>query len=402
MKNNYSISGGALYFSLQMSVFILFILSAFVGWVYLHRQMGSAAVEKIEAQQAARSLIYDHLGRANKTTKSALISFPYGLFDVLLTKKEEVPTVAMIGPVAYDPKTVMYLPDQGQNLYVGKTVDIEGDLYTAKAGMRSTHLGKWHRQNPSPKRNYNLKISQDQLPQLSANVTERIAHLLNPQRWTQSAFPYDQKSFKNSFYAPLHIIEINRPTRLENIELAGHIWLRSTAPITIAASAKLHDILLTAPQLYFEGGVNGQLQAFASQKLHLGKNSQFHYPSVLWLADQSAFQSTASPPFFIGSDTLVEGIIGYTKKDKDPPKGVALSLGTKSSVYGQIYCSGILSTSATIVGSVFTQELGVLYQGVLYKHHLLYGGLSPDLKHSTSGGLPFALSTKKKILQWLY
>lgn len=406
MKNkSFLLPAGALYFTLQLSVFILLILSAFVGWVYLNRQIRNQAEKKISAQQQARSLIRE---TARNTTdlltleNEVLTASPFGLFEVVQTKAGQVPTVALLGMRERNAETILYLPNQGQNLYIGKEVDLIGAIQTAPAGLRTTHLGNNNKQNQTANLDFQLQQSQKQLPPLSAQLTGRIERLLDPQQWEQSAFSFNQQSFTNSFFAPLHIVEIDRPTRLENIELAGHIWLRATAPITVAASAKINDILLTAPKIYFEAGFKGRVQAMASEALQVRENCQFQYPSVLWLAQKKPLENSGTPPFSIGHKSNVGGLIGYTQKGHYNGSGVALSIAPETSIYGRVYCSGILSTAATVVGSVYAQELGVLHQGVLYKHHLLYGGLLKDVHHTTSAGLSFAAPNTKKVLQWLY
>lgn len=405
MKSKITLNAGALYFALQLSVFIVLILSAFIGWVYLNQKIKQNAIKFMSIETQAREELITNLGPLNfpqQALEEEVNIIPYGLFEVYSNKKSTAQAVALVGSKEKDPKTILYLPNNGQSLYLGKGINLRGSIYMSQAGTRPSNLVFSSSQEKDFTLHYTLQESRSNLPVLSLSVKEEINRLLLPEQWNENAFQFEHKSIANSFFNPLYIIEINKETRLEHIELLGNIWIRATAPLTIAASAKIYDVIISAPRIKFEKGFNGRLQAFTSATLEVNENSKFHYPSVLWVAKQNPTENNFNPHLRIGAGSEISGVIGFTQKDLTENRGIDLVLEEKTQVYGRIYCNGFLSSSTRLVGSIYTEDIGFYYEGVLYRNHLIHGSLSNDIHHTSSADLPFETSTNKKILQWLY
>ncbi len=187
--------------------------------------------------------------------------------------KGEVKSGAMIGQTPQNKNLAFFLPDQGNALYLGINTPIRGEIYAPISGIRPTGIGQG---NKKIKHDYLLKKSALSLPRITSSLIKQLDTLLNPSLWYRSGQSTIPVKSINSFFTPTLTIDLNVPTTLDEIRLIGNIWIRSTAPITIGASCKLIDVVISAPIISFEEGFSGQVQAIASERIEVA--SACHFP----------------------------------------------------------------------------------------------------------------------------
>ena len=118
---------------------------------------------------------------------------PYGLFEVYSNKKSTAQAGALVGPKEKDPKTILYLPNNGQSLYLGKGINLRGSIYMSQAGTRPSNLGFSNTQEKDFTLHYTLQESRSNLPELSHYVKEEINQLHLPEQWNENSFKFEKK-----------------------------------------------------------------------------------------------------------------------------------------------------------------------------------------------------------------
>jgi len=406
---NKNVKSASLPFVIQLSFFILLILSGFVAWVYFTEQVKSKDRLSILQEKNHRSLFLEKI-KTNISPKADTISTfknsrLYGLFNLYElgldnTKKK----IALIGNVPLFPKTGLYLSDKGNSLYLGKNTTLNGEVYVSSSGIRPTNIGYEKEKTREPSHIYTLKKSQVFLPKIASELIQNISTLLQPKLWNTAGNILLDSTLKNSFYEPQLYIEIDTPKTLDNVELIGNIWIRSTAPLTIGANAKISDIIISAPKIYFKKGFKGRLQAFASEQIYVEENCSFAFPSVLWTQTSKKKQSADSfPSLVLESGTHLEGYLGfYPINTSSTNPAIDVKIYPEVDINGVIYCEGLLSMEGRVAGTVFTSGLGVQRQGVLYKNHFVKGQIDASKRSFAALDFSFQQKTNKKVLQWLY
>lgn len=399
MKKNKPLPAGALPFVLQLGLLFMFLISGFIAWVYMSNLSKQKYVNEIQHENEIRKQItaFTHLKNNNKNQNLKISR--YGLFD-LITTFNTTPAAALVGPSSKDVFHSLYLPNRGNTLYVGEAVSLVGNLSISPAGLRPTHLKK-ESSISSGARQYQLFESDYDLPQIDSITYHNLNKMVQFKQWGNLASPLVENIIQQSFFDPLYIVELDRSFRLTNVYYAGHIWLRSTEPIHISAEAKLYDIVISAPEIYIEAGFQGRIQAFASKYINVSDQCFLQYPSVIWVNQIDTLEDNI-PAIDIGHDSNVQGFIGFTKRKNNSAQKREIVLGSNSKVYGRIYCQAMLESAADITGTVYTQDLGVVHQGTLFRHHLLEGSIRAEKSLYPSTELPFIASNEKKIIQWLY
>lgn len=397
-------SGASLQYVLVLSFFILTLLSGFVGWVYFTSRIKIESSQQIEKEKSNRNLLLRSAKGSSPLNgdEKKFFSQEYqnGLFQVFVRNENGIKNAAFVGCKPIYSDVSLYLSDRGNTLYLGTNASISQKIFAPSTGIRMTTSGS---QGARKIHSYSIERSETILPTLDFFFLKSLDSIVRPNLWKPSTEILTQKKLSNSFFEKQIRIEVNEPTTLSDIELIGNIWLRSTAPITISSSVKIVDVIISAPTIIFEKGFKGQLQAFASERIEVGVDCHFTYPSVLWVQTiPSIIARLDTQLISISENVKLSGFVGMYKENLDPLSVPKIYIKPTANINGIIYCSGALALEGKVWGTVFTNDLIFQDEGVLYKNHFVNGEI--DVGKRSYASLDFCFNKKgtKKVIQWLY
>ena len=412
-----------LQYVLTIGLLSIMLLSGFVGWIYYVVQIKRVQETGIEVQKRIHELmlylpneIEIPLGEKQMLTDSIGINTTlglerrfHGIFNWYgingIVNKKAYHKSAFYGNVSLNPSMSLMVPNNGRTLYIAGKAELSETVYTSGGGIRSSSIGGTN-SNFSSKQigQLNIKKSEEELPQIATDLKQHLRKLVDDRLWSPQEFTQEQGSVVHSFSKPLKIIEFNEFKSLAAIQFIGNVWIRSTFPIEIQASAIIKDVLITAPEITIEDGFIGQFQAIASKSIHVGKNCSLQYPSVLWVKElDSISPNIGRPRISIGSNSNVLGYVGYEQNNSDENQRVPdLYIEDQATVYGQVYVMGNTELKGEIHGSLYTKDIVAYHQGVLYKNHLFNGKILIDERVSEFVDFRWENPQKQKIMQWLY
>jgi len=339
------------------------------------------------------------------TIENTIRSSYFGLLEIYSQRRELkgkiVEDFAYVGH--HDPSEVsLYLKNTSSfPLYVVGNSSIMGDIMIPASGLKIGTLGS---KGFTGKLNvYNQKVSQEKLPKIKPELRRQLDKLLNKDVVDKIPFFHFTKGdqIERSFGDPTLILNISNLSVLENITLIGNIEIHSDQPIYISNSAKLYDVVLSAPSIEIESFTKGQFQAVASKKIKVGKNCFFNYPSVFWVHDNT--EKSDSVSFVLEQGTVFKGIMGLTVKN---PKSdyylPSLVFHSNTNITGQVYSELPVALHGNLFGSLFTEKIVSTYQNKLYINHMIDGNILGKLRPTEFAGILFEESRPNVIVKWLY
>jgi hypothetical protein len=162
------------------------------------------------------------------------------------------------------------------------------------------------------------------------------------------------------------------------------------------------NALFYAPKIIIEDGFTGNLQAFASDTLIVGKKCKFDFPSVL-----AVYRTKTSGKIIrlsMGEEVTCMGILLAVQEGKDPDKRMDVILSKADLVCGQVYSQGTLELQGTVFGSVYTSKFIVHTPSSLYENHLLNAQINVSKLPDEYVGISIEgekTGENKKIMKWL-
>ncbi len=422
------LSAGALQFTLYIAIVIALLITAFILLVYAHKRFSITTDFIIETtQNVDKGILYalQNTITLNDTTSINLSDQDYkslnayrnywGAFEkvtaVASIKKTRFVKTALIGGIQPDTEPIaLYIKDNNKPLVVVGNTKIEGKAYLPRQGIKPGTIAG--RSYYGSQLIYGTTTTVSNFPQLF-NQTKAQLHQLKHQLSTVSQNQFLNialgRAFVNSFLDPMQIVFSNTQIDLSEIELTGHIVVKSLTKITVDNSTKLKDVLLIAPEIEIKNEVKGNFQAIASKQLIVGNNVELSYPSALilnetltpQLQNNLAHQHIQNHQITIAEQSVIKGVVVYLGQPKPNNHKVQLKLNEQAKVIGEVYCNQNLELLGQVTGTVYTnnfiaKQLGSIYQNHIYNGTILASDLSQEYV-----GLTFQ-NSKKGIVKWLY
>jgi hypothetical protein len=132
----------------------------------------------------------------------------------------------------------------------------------------------------------------------------------------------------------------------------GNFVLKAKDSIRISKNVVLEDVILMAPQITFEEGFNGTVQAFATKGIELEENVVLNYPSVVGVFNQSREEGTIK----IKKNGKISGAIVLYGNSFETINKNNIEIDADGLIIGDIYCSGKLFLKSKVYGSVYTNN----------------------------------------------
>jgi hypothetical protein len=345
---------------------------------------------------------------SDNTSKITAQKELWGFFDIIyLTGQVKNYSKKQIYQTGVDldrqEKIALYMADENKYLTICGKSELTGNCYLPKSGIRRGYIeGKTY----SGKNLVNgiTKTSKTELPQTDKKILEKISNYLSDFKpdsldsVLNVSVLLKKRKVINSFAGKTIYFISNDGILLSNKEIAGNIIIISSIGIKVQKNCRLNNIILAAPRIVFNDRFTGQLQAFATDTLIVGKNCIFFYPTALSIINDNVNNCY----FQIFEKSAIDGII-YITQDKKAQRLPLLIIDSEVSFNGQLYCNGIVKLKGAINGSLYCKRFILETRSSIYENHLLDNRINRNKlsKHFAGINLTDSSGFQTKIIQCL-
>jgi hypothetical protein len=263
-------------------------------------------------------------------------------------------------------QAALYLRDNNQPLALaGKTI-IKGDVFLPRAGAKRAYIN-------------GQGFSEMQLFEGKQQQSKRYIPKLNETPFLP-IIKYLVKGFPNSnarlsdtlrqpFYENTTIIHDNI-IYLDKQYIKGKVMLMADSLVYISPNSYLENVIIIAPYILIDKGFKGQIQAFASKFIRVGKGVTLTYPSITMVL-KTAETPTITQNIIVEKNAIIHGLVGVYQFNKtDLPSIPSLALQENTTVIGQVYSNEKLYLQGNIFGNVTCAGFRVQAAASIYDNHL--------------------------------
>jgi len=333
----------------------------------------------------------------------------WGLFEkrtsVAKHKKIQFTKIGLVGQIDEN-RPALYLKDNQRPVIIAGNAKISGTTYLPEQGIRMGNIygNSYHRDNLIYGKQ---KKSSSTLPALDSELQQQIKMLTQPfyEPQGEEVLYKEGMVLKNSFKEETVIIKGN-VLNLDEIVLSGNIIIWATDKISVSVNSQLNDVILVAPEIIIQDWTKGNFQAFASNRIWVGKGCELFYPSALVVHKKSQKKENKkgnpTTDIFIDSNTVIRGVVLHQDMGEANKFLPQIKVDKNAKIIGELYCSNNLELKGSVNGSVTTGNFIALENGSIYQNHL-YNGIINSLSLPIEyAGLQYKGSINNGIMKWLY
>lgn len=420
MQFNRKIKAGSLQFVLFISATVTVLLLAFVLLHHTHSIFYKKTSKTIEVIKKANMGI-QYAMEQNLPLNDSVVLNPrwggdvevsvlksyWGVFEkygvVSKFQKNQFIKTALVGSGLGDDFPALYLKDNDRPMIIVGTSKIIGDAYLPKQGIKpGTINGQFH-QYTSPVYG-EIRRSTSSLPALDIAFKNQLNQLLN----SNVGFLSDNRvhfsehmKLANSFESPTQYI-YGDVLRLSDVDIQGNVLIKATVQIMVNAKSNLKDVVLVAPKIDIGNGFKGTLQAFASEKINVGKGAILEYPSTIVVdkGNVSNPEDGQDSNIVIEKGATIRGSVSYFENIEKKSFVPQIVISLNASVFGEVYCEKNLELKGSVVGNVITDSFIAMENGSVYQNHLFQGTINASLLPKQYVGL--LLNEEKAVAKWVH
>ncbi len=423
MKRHAKIKAGALQFVVFTSVVIAILLAAFVSLTHTYsffKKQSYTVVNTIKnADEGVQYALVKNL-KMNDTTQIPVSEESisnirvhqryWGAFEQVtsvstIKNKTFIKTALIGGQFSLKDRAALYVQDQNKPLILVGNTRIEGTAYLPEKAVRPGNIGGTAYYGSSLIYG-NIRKSHGQMPQLAPELPAHL-NILTRQGFDFKGdivpAPQPGGSLINSFTNPVKYLYGPGNIDLAGLKISGHIIIYAENKIVVPATARLKDVVLVAPEIEIQDGVNGSFQAIASKYIHVGKQVSLQYPSALILKEEEHQHTEEEKEYriTIAGQSSIKGVVLFWGEEKKNNFSAQVEVASGAVIYGELYCNQNLKLKGTIHGSVYTSNFIETRLGAVYQNHVFDGIISGDQLPEAYAGLSFK-NTTKGVIKWLY
>jgi len=402
------IKASTLQLVLVVAVIIVILLFAFISLMYYQQKAAikqSNYTENIYKNHQVYAYLknvdipYGHTDTLDFFTNVSVKKKQWGCFELLSVKtntnKASFEQIALMG-AANTTKNALYLKNNNQQLILVGNTKITGNTALPNVGVNSGYInGISYAKN---KLIYGeIMHSESKLPFLKNK--EKIHTFLA--RYAQDSigtFDLEDGSIhRQSFTKNTLVHKNNGPIDIVHTNLIGNIIIASDTLIRVHANSKLQDVILIAPKIEILPNFNGNIQAFATEKILIHEKSQLAYPSALILLDHS---KKSIGTIDISKETTFKGVLSYLSNSDSANYAAQIRTATDTEIFGEVYCEGNFELRGQVYGAVYTHNFMVNHKGTIYINHLFNALINSEKLSKNYAGLEFNTPIKS-VAKWL-
>lgn len=400
LKKIYSkkIKAGSIFYALVLSLLVGMISTAMITLTFSNRFLDQKNDLREQLQRNAASGIQLLLSTGkNKGTPTVMDLFGIGLDSVFLEKKEwgvfsvglstafqETSSglqihqeVVQLGALPSDENhSALYLEDHNKPLVVTGETYIKGLSYLPETGVKPGAIN-------------GISYSGDKLIHGTIRKSEAYLKALDKnsiqsliQHFDLSATHDIRDSITQSFAQEAIVIR-DSVLFFENQILKGQVIIVADSLIYIGKNAQIEDALFFAPYLFIEDGFSGNLQAFATKLIEVGKSVRLKYPSVLGL--MKIQNNKKEPAMNIGMSSHIKGLV-FIHNHYENKKHPRLKINKNTLIDGQVFAECPVELQGDVFGNISCKSFFLRYGASSYSNYLL------DVEINYSKRSPYYLS----------
>ena len=359
------------------------------------------------SHQSNASQVVDLFGDGNDSV--SLSKRPWGAFEIITStaihRGELFEKRCLVGSSAATTEKPLglYLANMNRPLKVCGKTEIRGTSFLPKAGIERAYI-EGQTYNGEALHYGTKKESQGRLPELSQAFIQHNQDYLsgeqNPLDSAVSFYSFSKDSIQHSFGHRTILCDEKEAIALNHGRFEGNMIFRSKQRIFVGSEAQLENVILYAPEIIFEDGFYGQVQAYASESITTGNNCTFSYPSVLAVFHEQKEDGEAS--IGMGEQNVLEGIVIAHQQSVGPRFQPLIQVGLESHISGQVYSSGLTELKGIVHGSLYTQKFTLKTNSGIYENHLLNAVIDGEAISKNLAGCDLVNApTNQTIIDWL-
>jgi hypothetical protein len=364
------LNGGALLFSLVISLLILVLISSIISINYYHSVKYAYNVQlnrlKNNVESATNLALagpesteekenhIDLFGSGKDSVK--IRQWNFGLFDgfeveghyksVLINKK------ALAG-IESGNSSVFYLCDHGKAISMSGKTELYGNIYFPKSGYQSGYISGNSLQGEPMK---GIKYISKEFPQADKTLEEKIASILkgetNSDSIANNGSLSENDSIINSFSNPTLNILVSGDITLGNKFIDGNVLIRCSGKIKVKKTAQLNNVILVGRCVEFEKETQATIQVFATDTIFTEEKCRFGYPSVFVVAQEK----NRPAALIMGKENEFTGTVVGLRDKYNVNQPFSFKMGDASIINGQIYFAGPACLNGEINGEVYIEK----------------------------------------------
>ncbi|RXG11384.1 hypothetical protein DSM03_11721 [Leeuwenhoekiella aestuarii] len=424
----HKVKAGALQFTLFIGVLVILILGSFVLLSYTHQRFKDQSDLLQETIQLAdQGVIYALNSKRPLNSEFSAIEYPnlksfqeiaivsqsWGIYELVksraVSKNYQFERYALIGgKKAIENRQALFLANTYAPLVVVGSSQITGNAQLSEYGLKPGNMGSAYFKGSRLIDGTISTHTREELPEFPEFFQNNVASLFKIYPRNDEVINYNRKSIYNSFKAETKWVFESQNLLLQD-SILGNVIIKSEKQITVGSEAYLSNVILIAPEIAIESGVNGNFQAFATEKIIVGSKVKLKYPSALVL--QVGKRSLQNPGSIanqqevntinIGSNSMIKGSLVFLGNEPNINYEPELFIDTGSELFGDIYCEQNFELKGSVFGSVYTKAFIARDFGSVYRNHLYNGIINVGNLTQEFVGLPVQ-NTQKGIAKWVY
>ena len=295
-------------------------------------------------------------------------------------------------------KSALYLLDQGRPVtFAGNTL-VKGIAYLPEAGAKRGWVDGKNFEREKMVEGETRK-SESRLPELNKVFLQKMLKAIDFKGKHIVNLPLPKDSLKVSFFQSTQRFHRSRkPLVLNSISAKGNVVFSSDTLIVIGPNVHLENVILVAPNIKFEDGFKGRVQAFASDSIIVGKNCHFKYPSALALLEIDSVDNR--PMIQIEAGSRLEGSLLQYVSFLDGSLATTF-ISKEAVIEGVAYTDGLISLEGSVFGSLICNKFLLSKPSGTYENHLLDCTLDRTKLSKYFLMSPLFLDKKKDIVSWM-
>lgn len=415
-----NLKAGALYYA----VFITFMVSLISGFLLLNAYVNNLFIQMetkrgivINNVNSGLNYLLANAAQFNYNTEREISLFEgednmvtlgkkkWGGYDILKSSSSwrdfTYGKTALAGIyLTENDRTALYLADHEKYLSVSGRTAIVGNSYLPKLGIRRAYIEGLSFEGEKMVDGEILN-SDNKLPAFNRDLAKFIDACFNNINLIsddiEDIYNMRSASLHGSFDGKTKIFYSEGAVNLGHLELTGNIIVISGKRIIVENDLKPGNIIIAAPNIYFEEGFEGHIQAFAKDTIVVEDGCTFNFPGLLGIYNTNLNACLID----IGRDVTIHGGVFFTRTEESPVDSkLYTDIGTI--IYGQVYFNGTVEIKGEIYGSLFCDEFFLRTEAAYYENHLLDATI--NAKDIPGYFLGYSLLEKEytyQILEWL-
>ena len=387
---NTKIDAGALYYAIFISFIVAILCMFLISYTYLNNSYVNQIILQEQLVLNVKSginlicknpdvLKYKEIKELNlfdnTYDKVKLEKKHWGAYDLVYAKSTrqsfKYSKIAFCGDNLSKKESIaLYLSDNKKYLSISGSTFLNGTCYLPELGIKRAYIeGLGYENNKLVFGE--IKQSKNSLPLLDPKKLEYLKLLMNTNSNDSVVFFSGDmvgRQIKNSFYNKPLVIDFGKIESVENLNFEGNIILRFEKEITIASNCDFNNVIIVAPSVIFSAGFSGKVQVVANEKIQTQSNCQLIYPSFLGVFQKNKEDKSS---ISIGENNVIAGGVLFYTDEQKTQKQIKISVAKTSSIYGVVYCKGLVSLKGCIVGTLFCEGFKFRTSSSLYENHLL-------------------------------